>query len=190
MSMIGNFRGVSDDDIEALLERPRRVVRLLYDQDPAEPRPILATLFRRGSAETPDDWRPRSAGEELDVDKAWQGIHFLLTGTALEGDPPLNFILGGGEWLGDVDVGYGPARAFKSHEVQAIAAALNGVPPESLRERFDPKTMMDDEVYPEIWDRDPAEDDTLGYLLHNYDDLRAFVRRRAERREGMLVYLN
>jgi hypothetical protein len=41
MSMIGNFRGVSDDDIEALLERPSRVVRLLYDEDPPERRSIL-----------------------------------------------------------------------------------------------------------------------------------------------------
>jgi hypothetical protein len=89
-----------------------------------------------------------------------------------------------------VDVGYGPARAFRSTEVQAIAEALDRSPPEMLRERFDPKTMMDDGVYPEIWDRDPAEDDTLGYLLQYYDDLRGFVRRRAERREGMLVYLN
>jgi hypothetical protein len=190
MSMIGNFRGISDDDIEALLERPSRVVRLLYDEDPAERRPILGGLFRGGRREAPDDWRPSSAGEELDIDKSWQGIHFLLTGRAFEGDPPLNFILGGGEWLGDVDVGYGPARALRSGEVRAIADALNGVRPDSLRERFDPKTMMDEGVYPEIWDRDPAEDDTLGYLLEYFDDLQAFIRRRAERGEGMLVYLN
>jgi hypothetical protein len=192
MSMIGNFRAVSDDDIKALLERPSRVVKLLYDEDPAERRPILGGLFRGPRRETRDDWHPSSAGEELDVDKAWQGIHFLLTGTAWEGDPPLNFINSGtaGTWVGDVDVGYGPARAFDSGEVRAIAEELDKLPPASLRSRFDPQTMMDEGVYPEIWDRDPAEDDTLGYLLEYYDDLRSFVRRTADRGDGMLVYLN
>jgi hypothetical protein len=36
MSMIGNFRAVRDDDIDAMLERPARVVRLLYDEAPVE----------------------------------------------------------------------------------------------------------------------------------------------------------
>lgn len=190
MSMIGNFRAASDDDIAALRERPSRVLRLLYNEDPSERRPILGGLFRGPRREAPDQWRPSGDGEELDIDKAWQGIHFLLTGTSWEGDPPLNFVVSGGEWLGDIDVGYGPARSFMSDEVKAISDALERLPPESLRDRFDPKTMMEEGVYPEIWDRDPADDDTLGYLLEYYDDLRAFVRRRAEQGEGMIVYLN
>jgi hypothetical protein len=42
---------------------------------------------------------------DLDVDKAWHGIHYLLTGTAWEGDPPLDFIVKGGSQVGDVDDG-------------------------------------------------------------------------------------
>ena len=179
---------MKEDDLNALLDRPSRVVRLLYDEEPSEGGPLLGRFFGRRRSE--DSWRPSSEGDELDVDKAWQGIHFLLTGTAIEGDPPLNFIVGGGRLIGDVDVGYGPARAFANDEVRVIAQALNDVPPESLRERFDPKSMMEEGVYPEIWDRDATEDDTVGYLIENYADLRSFIRRTAERGDGMLVYLN
>jgi Domain of unknown function (DUF1877) len=188
MSMIGNFRSVSDDDIDALLERPTRIHRLLYDDEGSTSEGLVRRLVRGRQA--PDEWRPSGGGEELDIDKAWQGIHFLLTQTDFEGDPPLNFILQGGRWVGDVDVGYGPARALTSEEVREIAAAMQPITPDMLRERFDPPTMMKLGIYPEIWDRDPADDDTLGYLIEYFDDLRAFVERTAERREGMLVYLS
>jgi hypothetical protein len=90
MSMIGNFRAVRDDDIGAMLERPARVVRLLYDEAPVESGGLLGRLMgRSGSSPEEDEWRPTAAGEELDVDKAWHGIHFLLTGTAWASHPPL-----------------------------------------------------------------------------------------------------
>jgi hypothetical protein len=191
MSMIGNFRAVRDDDIGAMLERPARVVRLLYDEAPVESGGLLGRLMgRSGSSPEEDEWRPTAAGEELDVDKAWHGIHFLLTGTAWAGDPPLDFIVQGGREIGNIDVGYGPARAFSSSDVRDLAEAVAPIEPEVLRDRFDPEQMMAQGVYPEIWDRDPADDDTLGYLLEYFGDLRAFVRRRAERGEGMLIYVN
>lgn len=188
MSMIGNFRSAPDADIEALFEKPGRVVKLLYGADPPGSTGFLSR-FRRGSGE-PDAWEPTGEGEELDIDKAWQGIHFLLTGTDMGGEPPLDFILRPEDWIGDVDVGYGPARAVRSGEVREISAALGRLPREELAKRFDPERMMELGVYPEIWDRDPAEDDTLGYLLDYYDDLRSFVRRAADRGHGLIVYLN
>jgi len=38
----------------------------------------------------------------------------------------------GGATLGDVDVGYGPARAFSCEEVQTLARCLEELPPEEL----------------------------------------------------------
>jgi hypothetical protein len=191
MSMVGTFRAVSDEDIEALHERPARVTKLLYDEDPpADSSGGLLSIFRRGgkAPAEPDTWEPSSSNEELYVDKAWAGIHYLLTGTAWEGDPPLNFILGGTE-IGNVDVGYGPARALTSDEVRGLAEALDALPPDELRQRFDPTQMMELRVYPEIWDRDPEEDDTLGYLIGHYTDLRNFVRHTADSGFGLIVYI-
>lgn len=42
------------------------------------------------------------------MDKAWHGIHYLLTGTAWEGDPPLNFLVTGGREVGTEEIGIGP----------------------------------------------------------------------------------
>jgi Domain of unknown function (DUF1877) len=135
-----------------------------------------------------DGWRPSESGEHLDLDKAWQGIHFLLTGTDLGGDPPLNFIHRPENWVGDVDVGLGPARVVRSDEVREIAEELKSLSPEQLAERFDPKKMMELAIYPEVWDRDPA--DELAYVLAYYNDLRDFVTRTAERGQGLVVWLN
>ena len=146
--------------------------------------------LRKRDRKPDDGWRPTGDGEHLDLDKSWQGLHFLLTGTDLGGDPPLNFIHRPESSIGDVDVGYGPARAVRSGEVHAIAAELERLPGEKLAERFDPEMMMELGIYPEIWNRDPADDDTLGYLLQYYEDLRGFVRRAADRDQGIVVYLN
>jgi hypothetical protein len=43
------------------------------------------------------------------------------------GDPPLNFLAIGGVSVGNEDVGYGPARAFRAAEVAEIAAALEAL---------------------------------------------------------------
>jgi hypothetical protein len=169
MSMIGNFRRTSDERIQSLLSDPESIEDYLgEDPEESEEKPFA----------------------DLDVDKAWHGIHFLLTGTAWEGEPPLAFIVRGGEEVGDVDVGYGPARAFTSTEVRAIADALKPITLDVLKKRFDPAAMTKLDIYPSIWDRAPEEDDTLGYLLEYYEQLWEFVAEAAREGEGMLVYVN
>jgi hypothetical protein len=173
MSVIGNLRVVTAEQLAALRAQPELVVPLLYPEESPN-----------GGAlpEGPDD--------ELYLDKSWHGIHFLLTGTAWGGSPPLNFLAGELEEIGDVDVGSGPARALQPESVQELARALDALTEETLRRRFDPEAMVREDIYPSIWHRDPAEDDALGYLLAYFDELRAFVRDAGGRGLGLLVYLN
>ena len=208
-----SIRAASDADIAAVLERPARITRLLYGDGPSispgnvqvidlSIKGVLSALTPRwvkragyasrsiGGRVRPgerDPWQPASDGEEFDLDRSWHGIHFLLTGTAYEGEPPLDFIVRGGTEITGVEVGMNPPRALKSEEVRPIADALDRLPPDELRERFEPERMLEEGIYPDIWDRDPAEDDTLGYLIEHYTDLRAFVRRAADRGDGLIV---
>lgn len=168
MSMIGNFRRLPEADLARLLADPEQIAEYLEDEEP------------------PEGFGPCA---NLDVDKAWHGIHFLLTGTPWAGEAPWNFVASGGTEIGDVDVGYGPARGFTSSEVKAIAKALGSVPPEQLASRFDPKAMMAAEIYPTIWDRPSEEDDTCGYVTEYYDSLRDFIAGAAAEGEALLVYL-
>lgn len=93
--------------------------------------------FLCGDEEAEMEERPEG---EIDLDKAWHGIHFLLTGSAWEGAEPLCYLVTGGHQLGDEDIGYGPARALLPHEVAAFDAALSQVTVDDLRQRFNSKS--------------------------------------------------
>jgi len=165
MSMIGNFLMVSDDQIASLLAEPETIEELLYPED--EELPI---------------------NKAMDVDKAWDGIHFLLCGEKDGGDPPLNFVAAGGSPIGDVDVGYGPARAFTSQQVRAIAEALAPIDKAALDARFDAKQFAEIGIYPQIWNE--PKDVCLGYLLEYFEDLKGFLLRARDAGQGLIVYIN
>jgi hypothetical protein len=127
----------------------------------------------------------------VDLDKTWHGIHYLLTGTAWEGDPPLNALVAGGEELPDPDEewGYGPPRLLSPADTSAFAHALALLTNSELTSRFYPPDMLSKGIYPEIWDRDPSEDDTLLYLLEGSAALRQFVEHAREHGRGLLIAL-
>ena len=125
-----------------------------------------------------------------DLDKPWHGIHYLLTGKSDESGTPLEFLVAGGTLVGDEDVGYGPPRVFTAAETRAIAGALAAITDDELRSRFAPDAMMRAEIYPEIWDRDPKDDDTLGYLMENVTMLRTAMATVTSRGHGLLVVLS
>ncbi len=122
--MMGNFLLVSESEIAALLKVPAEIHAFL-EQRLAEPPP----------------------NEYVDADKAWHILHFLLTGTAWEGEAPLNFIVRGGQEIGEEDVGYGPARALLPAAVVTLDAALEALPTAALAERYDPAQMAALEIY-------------------------------------------
>jgi len=169
MSMIGNFFLASDGDLLAVQTNPPTVhnfIEAAYNTD--------GDLF-------------------LDVDKAWHCLHFLLTGLPEGGEPPLNFIAGGGTEVGDEDLGYGPARSFLSSDLAIIDEALQRVGRQDLIRRFDANRMDILQIYPDAgrWSEvDSGSDDTFGYYSHAFDSLKALIVRGRQRGLGMLVWLS
>ena len=98
MSMIGNFLQLTPSELDALIANPADVESFIY----------------------PDEDENENC---IDIDKAWHGIHFMLTGTQYDGDPPLSNVIFSGVTIGD-DVGYGPARYLTANEVAEVAEAL------------------------------------------------------------------
>jgi hypothetical protein len=168
MSMTGHFLLVSDADVAHLLAAPRTILPLLTS--------------RVYDVEHPDGY--------VDVDKAWHCLHFLLTGTAWEGPPPLDFIATGGVSIGDEDVGYGPARALESGVVAALSDALDRLPPEVLVARYDAPRMASLKIYPSGWTEVDPTPDFFGYFMGAYEELRALVRRGAQERRALLIWLS
>jgi hypothetical protein len=167
MSMIGNLLRISTHKVAALRADPERISRLLY---PSED----------GDTKMSDD-------VHLDLEKSWHGIHFLLTGEVWEGALPLAFLVRGQD-IGEIDVGYGPARGFDATEVRAIAEALRPITPSVLRSRFDPRALGWKEIYP-VHGR-ALGDDEREYLISHYEVLRTFVLETADLGAGLIVYIN
>jgi len=168
MSMIGNFVGASDEQIDALHRDPQTITGFLYGDAAAG----LAT---------------HDEGRHLDIDKAWHAIHFLLAGKPWSGELPLGFIVSGGQPIGDVDVGYGPARSFTSAQVQEISAALSTISRADLMARWDADAFDEADIYGVDPDEAERED---AYVGENYESLVAFIRQLADDGLGMIVYVN
>lgn len=204
MGMVTAFAGVSDATIQRLLADPPLVWKVIAPENPEayenarqleidRAKPGFVSRLFGAKAPPPAPVAPLTLGDGeeylTDIDKSWHGIHFLLTGTADEGNPPLNFLLAGGADVGDEDVGDGPARAYTAAQTREIASALASLSDDELTRRYAPDAMMAAEVYPEIWDRNPPKDDTLGYLMEYVKVIRETLAGVTARGHGVLVYL-
>ncbi len=165
--MIGNLRRLSDDDLKKLLAKPARIADYLYEDD--------------------DGFGPYV---DMDVDKAWSGLNFLLTGDVGPGAFPLGFLVAGGTSIGDEDVGYGPARGFSNAQVKQIAEALKGLDRNALMAKYDPAQMASKGVYPAIWKRQEDTVRNFESLLEHFDEMREFIKSAAGAGQAMVVYLS
>lgn len=168
MSMIGHLRQVSDPCIDHLLAYPEAVYEIIDAEIDAES----------------DD----SEAAYLNLDKAWHGIHYLLTGDAWGGTLPEGFLVTGGLPIGEEDLGYGPARSFRAAEVARIATWLATVDDQTFGDRCSLDRLQVAEIYPGFEENSEAE--VRAYLLTYFQQLRAFLQQAAAAQKGLLVYLD
>ena len=195
MGMCLVLHTIDDDSIAKLLGDPPLIWKVIAPDDPE--------MYASARSEGAGSWFSRLFGSkrqsteaetiagfvsEGDLDKAWHAIHYLLTKSAWGGDPPLNFLLLGGTEVGTVDVGYGPARALTSGQVREIHAALLPIDEAGLRSRFDPTEMMALDIYPAIWDREPAEEDTFAYCAEYFGELKFLLAEAEQQRLGLIIH--
>jgi hypothetical protein len=139
--------------------------------------------------EAMDDALPEEAqGEDLDLDKAWHGLHYLLTGTAWGGEAPWCYLLLGGEQVGneeDHSVGYSQARILLPPQVEAFSRALAAITPAEISDRFKPVEMMKLDIYPNVWDR---EDEELGeWMQTSLVELQRFMQRAVVQNNAVII---
>ena len=160
--MHGNLRPASDAEIERLLANPSEITRFLY-----------------GSA--------ADASDQIALDRAWHAIHYVLTGSRLGGDEPLNFLVDEGTPVGEVDVGFGPARVLTSEQVRRLARALAAIAPDDVAKRVDVKRFDQEAIYPGNWQRNG---DGVDYVVSNYRHMRELIERTADEGRGLILYIN
>jgi hypothetical protein len=162
MGMIGCFSAIDAKELDAIQDDPSLMEDFLYpDDDLGEPE------------------------HSIDVDKAWHGLHYLLSGSASEGEGPLAQAILGGESIGE-DLGMGPARFLTPRQVGEIAEELGKLTIEDLRARYKPVEMTALQIYPElIWERDGEEG--FDYLAENFEVMATFYRDAAARGDGVIL---
>jgi len=127
-------------------------------------------------------------GRSAYLDKAWHGVHFLLTRSDGPTSAPESRVIFGGQPVGN-DQGYGPAQLLPPDEVREIAKLLENYPPEVLASRYDPKAMEAAKIYPAIiWIREGPE--ALKYVLQFYSQLLSFYKGAAERGDAVLLVVH
>lgn len=203
MGMCASLHRASAEDAAWIREHPRDVMYEFFAYDRPQPRAggIIGFLKRLSPitiTETAPEPEPSANGDtssgprahdEVDLDKAWHGLHFLFTGASDGDDEPACYLLTGGEDVGEDEWGDPVARMLSPDKVRSFGGFLNGFDRESLTARFDPARMTELEIYPDaIWERD-KRDDALGYLLENFEALRAFVARAADSGDSVVVHV-
>jgi hypothetical protein len=159
MSMIYRIFAIPDDVAGETLADPERIHQLLHSQNES---PHL-----------------------LSLEKSWHGLHFLLTRDVWAGDPPLNFLTLGAEEVGDIDVGYGPARIFRAPSVAIIHEALENFPDSNVDARLDPATFDAAQIYPPIW-KEPRANLVNEYTLF-LRALKAHIKKAADSHQALLL---
>lgn len=163
MGMIASFFRVSPKGLEVLKANPDEAADLIFEMEEVEEL-------------------------ELDIDKSWHGIYFLLSGMA-DLDEPTEGHIGravlGGHELGE-DYGYGPLRYFEPDEVAEIYNELKSISADELAGRFNPETLSEHGIYPmnKKWTEEDKD-----YLVDNYDFLLRYYETAAKNNEGMLLLI-
>lgn len=165
MSMVIQMRRAGGDTLASLEQRGDMAMEFLMPDDDDDP------AYEDGSI--------------VDIDKAWQAIHFLLTGTAWDASLPQGFLLGGQAVGGDQ--GYGRVRLLSAAEIKEIATYLTALPADFITQAFSFDELQKADIYPAIWDRKEPGD--IDYVAAHFADLRQFIDDTATRTDGIVIAL-
>ena len=210
MGMSGGLVQASPKEIAHLREHPAELPEFLDCGIWAPPnrevrsKGILGWLLKltpvRIYESDPDAVPPPGAEDgalrpNIDLDKAWEPLHFLLTGTALEGEEPACYLARGGEELveelDDEESAYSSIRVLTPEQVAAFERHLSSLTIDELRRRFDVNRMVELRIYAKRRStKAPTDEDrTLDHLIKTFEDLRTFVRETAASGAGAIAYL-
>ncbi len=158
MGMVMELLRVTPDELEGL----RDDAEAFYD--------FLSAV----EADTKEqDWRSGY------LDKSWGIIHFLLTGTAWEGDEPASLLLLNEPLLLADDDAEMPPGLISPEEVEAFADHLDRVDDDTLRARFDVPAMAAADVYLMEDAEQVNRDEMLDYTFTFVPVLRQYMREAA-----------
>jgi len=126
--------------------------------------------------------------QSLYLDKSWEAIHYLLTGTKIgSGAKPLASVIYSEQFFDEEqDLGMGPASYLTAEQVLEVSNILDKLDDSYVKEKYKPIEMTNIGIYPSFWDKDPT---LLDYVSDNFQKLKDFYREAASKNHAIASYL-
>ena len=159
MSMIGQFVAIPQEELDVILKEPDSAFSIL--------------------GKYPEN--------DIDLDKAWHGIHFLLNGEPYGGEYPLVHAVFGMEKIEEQKhENVNPMFGTPAKNVKEIADAICSINEEQFRAKYDQKALQDAAIYPDSWN-DPEKE--MDFLTSYFEDLQEFYKEAASKNLAVITYI-
>lgn len=156
MGMIGTYLRVTDDELARLLDEPDYFEELLEYEE-----------------------------RQADIDKAWHGLYFLLTGEA-DLDDIARHSLGRTIFGGIVIEEETGTTYLTSSEVKDLSTRLQYIERDALESRYDMTRMNEQELYP--FERGWGSEEKQ-YLLEQFEELKTIFSSASQKQEGLITWI-
>jgi len=161
MSIAAKYRLVSEAESEDLNQNPDCLIQLLF------PEKCDASDVR-----------------SYDIDKSWQVLHFVLTGTVDANKSLLGQAIFGGEAIGD-ELDYGPVRFLSACKVREVFVELESVDFNRKFNQIEISNSVVDDVY---LGREFLEEGVESLAPH-FSELKNIYQIAVDSESGLLIYL-
>jgi len=136
----------------------------------------------------PSHWSPIEDGDRCNLEQNFDLIFYLFSDREIPGTEPLNFMLGPWCRKEKYDVGEKGTLYIVAAKVDMIIAAIDSVPLETLRKRYDDKERLVSLGCGYAAEFEGEEyDEFIGVVI---SDMRQFLHRVREKGDGILVLLS
>lgn len=123
-----------------------------------------------------------------DMDKLWDGLHFILTGvsaaTPIENNLLSEAIVGTAMFLDDEEADF--IAYIYPERVGEISSALNEFDINKSLAGFSPRKLAQNGIYPTIWTED-AKEELKSELMETFNGLKEFYHDMGNEQKGIIV---
>jgi hypothetical protein len=165
MGMIGNLLRVTKTELEDYLQDSSLLEKRIYNDESDEQDPNL-----------------------VDIDKAWDGIIFLLTGQNFDNAThPLTKVLFSRQIVDEEqDLGYGPGHYLTPEQVKELNEQISNISIHELSKNYDAKKMTELEVYPNVWENE----DEVNYLIEYFQIVQEVYAEASKNDEAIITFIS
>ncbi|WP_338059096.1 DUF1877 family protein [Bacillus gaemokensis] len=119
---------------------------------------------------------------DLDIDKSWQLLHFVLCGEIGGGEPPLGYVVPlHNSNIDDDSLGTFPLLA---NQVNEAYFAIKDVSEYDFKEMFNFQELMDEQLYPLV--EDDTADEIFEYIYSYFSEIKKLYEQAVTNKQGII----